>query len=314
MSGSPWIGHSEPRVNTHYLARRGEELIDRIERHGVAVPPDNRLTRAIRTIDQWNENYRAGKDVCAEDLQEQRLFLEAHKVLMEALVVVFARDERPAGMTAIDAMHLRSLLEGPELSQDGKPDSARDLQFEAYVGASLVLAGLSVTKGEPDYILLYHGQSIGVAAKRLTSRKPEKLYDRLREAHSQIRDSTGVGFVAVNLDSWGEGPLQGNSPEEFGAGFRTELREAYKQIGKLADRPALLGAIIFRSWHGFDFDGNRPSFRVQTAQQVIAFAEHEDEERRVREFFDPALLRLKASHATIGALLNPPSNALGKTT
>lgn len=309
MSQSEWIGHSEPRVNTNQLARRGEEALARIERAGVAVPPDNRMIRAIRFIDQWNDEYRAGRDVRPDDIQRQRLFLESHKVLMDALVVVFAHDERTSGRAAISAEHLRSFVEGSDLPQEGRADGPRDYQFEAYVGASLVLSGLSVERGEPDFTLQYYDQTIGVAAKRLTSTKPQKLYDRLREAHTQIRESTGSGFVAVNLDSWGEAPLLSDSPEQFGIHFRKELKEAYEQLGKLAERSALLGAVIFRSWQAFDFSGERPTFGIQTGQQVIAFAETDDEQRRVREFFGPALDRLKASRARIGALLSPHPDA-----
>jgi hypothetical protein len=309
MFQSEWIGHSEPRVTTNHLARRGEELLVRIKRRGVNIPPDNRLSRAIRFIDKWNEDYRAGNDVRPDDFQTQRLFLESHKVLMDALFVVFARDERVAGEAAIRDEHLRSFLEGSDSPVTGKADSPRDFQFEGYVGASLVMSGLKVTRSEPDFTVQFDGDTIGVAAKRLTSTKPKKLFDRLRDAHTQIRQSAGSGFVAVNLDSWGDSQLSGDSPAQFGLRFAQDLQEAYKQLGRLSERPALLGAIIFRSSSAFDFSGDRPRFGVQSGTQIVAFTENDKEQRRVFEFFGPALAQLRAGHAEIGQLLVVQSNA-----
>lgn len=127
MTQQPWRDFQLPRLNTHRLARRGEEVLARIAKAGVTIPSDNRVARAIRAMDDLNVRIRAGQDVLPDDIAHQSLLIEGHPLLFEALVIVFARWERQTGSTTITNQHISALLDGGDLPHP-EFDHARNLQ------------------------------------------------------------------------------------------------------------------------------------------------------------------------------------------
>lgn len=304
MPSNGWQSISIPRIGARSLARRSDEVLERIARAGITVPSDNRISRAAKEILQLDDDAKVGIDVDPADVDRQKLLVEAHRTLFESFVVLFARSDRPNGAQAITKDHLRAFLDGRDLPHPSS-DRARDFQFEAYVGACLALSGLTVKAREPDIELRYHSEVVGVAVKRLTSSKPERVYDRVREASNQLRDSQGVGFVAVNLDNWLAGPLRGESAEQIGREFTVNLRAAYAQISKLASRPALRGTIIFANWSSWDFSESRSRFALQMGFQTLVLTDSDEDEADAEKFFLPAFARLTNSFAELGKLISP---------
>ncbi len=297
-----WNDFQLPRVSTHKLARRGEEVLERIARAGVTVPSDNRIARAVHAMDRLNDLCRSGRDVDPDDIERQQILIEAHRLLVESLMIVVARWERRTGPTTITNGHLSALLDGSDLPRTDF-DHPRNLQFEAYVGASLALSGLNVRYAEPDFVIDYYRSELGIAAKRLTSRKPERLYDRLREATNQLRDADRQGYVAVNLDNWIDEPLRSEEPAEVGRQFVGELGAAYRELAKVSSRPALNGAMIFASWNVWDFSGSRSRFALRSAEQVVALTDDEQDVVKATSLFAPAKARLRNSMREIGRLV-----------
>jgi hypothetical protein len=89
------------------------------------------------------------------------------------------------------------------LSGAGTPDheassAARNIQFEAVLGAQFVASGFPVTFAEPDFIFELGGVRYGMAAKRTGSAK--MLAQRVAEGAKQLARLGLSGFVAVNLD------------------------------------------------------------------------------------------------------------------
>ena len=304
MTKQPWNDFQLPRLCTHKLAERGKEVLERIARAGVTVPVDNRVARAVRAMDVLNERIRAGQDVSPSEVEYQQTLVEAHRLLFEALVIVFARWERRAGPNTVTKEHLAALLNGGDLPNPDF-DHSRNLQFEAYVGATLALSGLSVRYAEPDFAFSFYDGELGVAAKRLTSRKPTKLFDRFREASKQLVDSGRRGYVAVNLDNWIEEPLHSEDPEEVGKQFETELREAYRALAKASSREAIRGAMIYANWNKWDFSGKRSRFALRSAEQTLALTDEENDEQQALEFFESEKARLRNSFHEISLLLAP---------
>lgn len=304
MQSEGWKDFGIPRISAYRLVRRSEDVLRHITEAGVLVPPDNRISRAAKLLRALDEDVRAGRDVDRDDLARQAVLVEAHRTLFESFVVLFARGDRPSGNEAISKTHLQAFLDGRDLP-DPAADTPRDLQFEAYVGACLSLSGLSVRAREPDFELLYHSKPLGVAAKRLTSTKPARVYDRLRHATNQLRDSYGAGFVALNLDGWLTEPLSGATPEEVGREFTASLQSAYMQMRKLATRSALRGTLVFASWHGWDFSGSRSRFALRMGVQTVVITDSDDDEGMAKRFFAPAYHRLRSSFGELGKLIAP---------
>jgi len=303
VARTPWFGQQHPAINLNHLARRGEEVLERIARAGVTVPPGNRIARAISRLDTLNEELRAGRFPAETDFATQRLILEHQSTLLDALLVVFALDERKVGPRAIKEVHLSALLEGADLPLSEGHDRSRDFQFEAVVGASLALAGLQVQFGEPDFHVAFYDSEIGVAVKRISSAKPTKVYDRLREANQQLRANALQGIAVVNLDAWPSDLEPAESADSFGARFEEDCYEAYRQLMKLSERPNLIGVIISRTNCGWDFGASPPQPWRQSGWQIILFADDEREKSRLISFFDPAFSRLQASRGEIARLL-----------
>lgn len=93
---------------------------------------------------------------------------------------------------------LRHLLKGNVDPLEDASSAARNFQFELVLLALCDLAGLHGYVGEPDIVLESPTGRLGVAAKRLASQRA--LPERVLEAVTQIRDSTGSGVVALNIE------------------------------------------------------------------------------------------------------------------
>jgi len=93
---------------------------------------------------------------------------------------------------------LRPLVSGAEFSTgESNAASARDFQFESFVGAVCELSGYSVDFAEPDLVLGDLCQVFGIAAKR--PRNSSRFEKNFRKGVKQITGSGKPGLVAVDL-------------------------------------------------------------------------------------------------------------------
>jgi len=93
---------------------------------------------------------------------------------------------------------LRTLVSGAEFSTgESNAASARDLQFESFVGAVCELSGYSVEFGEPDLVLSDDSQVFVIAAKR--PRNYARCEKNFKKGVRQINGSGKPGMVAVDL-------------------------------------------------------------------------------------------------------------------
>ena len=93
---------------------------------------------------------------------------------------------------------LNQLASGHELSaEDLKNTSARDFQFETFIGAVCKLSGYQIEFDEPDLIVADKDVRFGIAAKRPRSHKT--IEKNLRKAAKQVQKSGIEGIVALDL-------------------------------------------------------------------------------------------------------------------
>ena len=301
MQFGPWSNFRLERIGSGTLAARGREVVSLLRKRGVASPPENRLERAIRLTEQTNDGNVL---IRADDPQTAARVLEAFRTLVEAFTVVWTLVERVRGVNPFPSERLAYLLQGADLPTEDANPKARNTQFELLVGATLVMGDADILPEEPDYRLLYHGEYVGVAVKRLTSTKPNTLWGHLRDASHQIVAHGGKGFVAIGLDSW-VSDLDAEDVEEVGRKFNEQLQEAHAQLQKASERQALLGALIFANWSRWAFDGAKPTIDWRAPTQLIAFTDTAQELGRVKDFYEPLRARYEASMAEMGKLLRP---------
>lgn len=303
MEASPWINFRVDRISSYKLSIRGREILAMFAKRGIQIEPGNRLERAIRLTETANSDYEAGRFIESENTEPNRRLLEAFRTLWDALVVMHTVVDRPQASGALSNDLLAAFLSGADLPLEDANPYARNTQFEAYVGATLVLSGLSVTRAQPDFRMQFHGREVGVAVKRLTSTKPAKVYDRLREATHQLRDASLNGFAALNLDPWVTDLGDDPDPTAVGALFNQQLEDAHEQLDKASERPHLLGVIIIAHWSRFVFGAQRPELDWRAPTQIITFTETEFDVARMQEFFGPARARLENSLRDIERLI-----------
>lgn len=163
----------------------------RLEELGVRIPPGNRLVQARRLLAEVN----SGKPpLTPSDERVLKRVAEAQRTVTEQYII--ARAVRQAGSPT--SQKLEEMLGGPEVEEHEKNPIARNTQFELYVTAMLAMGGATVTLAEPDALMLFDSEEVGVAAKRLSS--PKQLRRRLEEGVKQIERSHRRGFVAMNVD------------------------------------------------------------------------------------------------------------------
>ncbi|MFM8332917.1 MAG: hypothetical protein ACKN9T_14630 [Candidatus Methylumidiphilus sp.] len=93
---------------------------------------------------------------------------------------------------------LKRLISGtPFQKNQAQQNSARDFQFESYLGAVCELSGYQVVFEEPDLMIRDNLIQFGLAAKR--PKNPRKIETNYRKAARQIKHSGSPGLIALDL-------------------------------------------------------------------------------------------------------------------
>lgn len=303
MYNSGWSNFGLDRVSSDKLAHRGREILEMMQRRGIRPPPSCRLERGIRLTEAANDDFFAGRPLSESDTDRLLRLREAWRTIWEALMVMDAVVKKRASSTAITNEHLVSFLEGADLPSEDANPLARNRQFEAVTCANLIHSGLAVSSGEPDCRFVQFGETVGVAVKRLTSVKPQKVYDELRDAAGQLRRSKLRGYVALSLDNWIDDLGSDDDSEVVGARFNEQLEKAHEKLDAISERPLVLGAFVSVSWSTWHFGGDRPALEWRMPQQIRCFTEDLAQVARQRELFEPARRRWEAAMAEIGSLV-----------
>ena len=93
---------------------------------------------------------------------------------------------------------LCQLVSGAEFSTlESNTASARDFQFESFIGAVCELSGYAVRFDEPDIVVTENDKAFGIAAKR--PRNERRIENNCKKAVRQIRNSGMSGLIALDL-------------------------------------------------------------------------------------------------------------------
>lgn len=266
LSGSVAIG-----ICARYAERRFAQL-------KVSSSTPNRLQRARQALEALR-----GVPPEPADLVK---FRDATRTIHDQYYIARALRGDPAKLHLGLKKQLARMLGGPDLAQDEDHNSsqARNVQFELLVGAWLTSGGARVRSAEPDLRVMIGDEDVGVAVKRVRSKK--RLSKRLNEAVAQIEKSPGRGIIAICVDSWlDELPLEANS-EELGAQFDRSFPEFDAHLDRLSDNERVYGLLAIGTRAGWDLTSVPPSLHFGTFTKFRTIARRDNDAEVFRRFWD----------------------------
>jgi hypothetical protein len=168
------------RVQGDYLRHRLENAIVGLMKLEVRLPTTGRHIRYLQVLQDW---YARPVPLDETDGAKMQIYAEARRFAWETFLITAALERYGNAQDSPFTPERFRLMFRDDIDEN----RSKDAQFELYVGAELVLTGLSVTHGEPDLRFAYGQETVGLAAKRITSLQDRTLEDRIREAERQIK-------------------------------------------------------------------------------------------------------------------------------
>lgn len=235
--------------------------IERFEIAGVRVPQYGRLREYAK---QFEHAVRA-----IETAEAGRLNLEyLHRALLDVTDLSLIA-EQFATATPVKGFRYaadRAMKGGRLLADEKNQSSARDFQFELFIGAIFKRGGYDVSFEEPDVIVRGSFGDVVIAAKR--PRSMDNLLRLFEDADEQIDRSGKPGLIAVDISflimpndlhlsaAAGAGPLLNAAVDAFAVDTR-------KNAGRLVRSPATIGYISYAAMLVIDY--KRPQLIVPRA-------------------------------------------------
>lgn len=243
----------------------------------IPFPGDCRLLRARNHVLAVHEQ--------RTDQPPDDVLAEATRTIFESYYIARAlslADGRPPDQI-VDA--LARMLGGPDIPGDESDNTSRprNTQFELFFGAWLVSGGVDVAFGEPDLIAHAMDQQLGIAAKRVRSRR--QITRRFREAADQIRKRTGTGVVAVNVDHLLEAGDAPTDAKGLGEMFDRSVPE-YDECMVIAQQdPAVKAFAAVGTRMAWDRSGKHPRLHIGLLFKWRYIPDDDADEQRHQEFW-----------------------------
>ena len=275
ISGAPIVGSAG-------LVARAKWAIEVFEQLGVTVNQSGRLPSAIRLLDSINDKPSLMLAASTEFLYAVG---EADRTIWEFFIIAYVADMRGRRKgTPFTPSMLTTALAGAQTEISDKHPKPRSTQFELYVAALLSLGGADVQLEEPDLRMLYWGDRVGVAIKRMRSNAPEALEARLLEAAKQIAKRSRQGFIAINVDVlFSEKVLPGDELVR-----NQEFNGVMAAIDAILDRrfntlKHVRGLLIFGRLEVWDLEASPPRHDTALPMSQRLFDDEEDRTQIVRD-------------------------------
>lgn len=280
-----WYESPLRAMGSGVLEVRLEQSLRYLERRGIRVPQTGRHRNAVKLLSAVN---RAQGDLDPTDTDLLVRLQYAHRDAYELFLIAFAATLRHGrANTPFSEEKLQAVMSGPPCG-DGANPYPRNIQFELFVAAMLVIGSVEVRRGEPDLRILYGKEFIGVAAKRLASLAPHQAKHHFKVGIDQIRTSGLRGILAFNLDSRFTGmPHSMDSQERMGqfqATFETvePIFEQYRE-----PNPHVLGYLAFgyqSEWITDLAHSGKPGLMTHMPYRWFGWPNNDAEQRLYLEF------------------------------
>lgn len=173
------------------LLLRYKNALARLESLGVRVSASSRLRKYASRLETAIDDPRPA-------VEEEFIFAMAF-ALREVDEIIELVEHLPRTLDPATLRLLRDVHRGAEHpDDDDASSSARESQYELYLGAVLRRAGLPARHGSPDLVAEYNGRDHYIEAKRPSS--AQRVDDRIRSAVHQLRRLSRPGIIALSLD------------------------------------------------------------------------------------------------------------------
>jgi hypothetical protein len=251
--------------------------IARLASFGINLPPGSRFQLLRAAVDKAHNHIGP--------FPSSEVLAEATRSIFELYLIsrCLRSDGRPLSDT-LDTT-IRKILEGPLLPRDEneRNSAARNFQFELSVGAWLTAGGVEGRLAEPDLQIMFLGRSIGVAAKRVSSRK--QLLRRVKDAIAQIDASGMDGLIAINVDPLiDELQLTGNR-EDIVRAFESAVPELGQALALAARHPRVVGLLALGMHDAWEDAEPRPRVMMSSFVDWKFLPHDAEEETKINAFF-----------------------------
>lgn len=276
----PWHRETKEGLAFRAFVRRAHSVIEVLRSRGVRIPASNRLSRAAAMLERIDGQTRSGQDVQTQEAAA------AHAVqsIFDASLVAYAIETTQHPFVSIPNARLRHLVLGADSPVGEKKTMARDVAFEALVGALLVLGGLDARPEEPDYLTTLDGETIGIAAKRCTATSLSSVTNLVRKATDQLRRADVRGFVFISVDQLLTHLPSGQAAADVGGHFMAQVAAVHHALETQKKDRRLLGGILFGRHVTFSGPAECRKIKLQAPMQVMAYADPPGEARRISDF------------------------------
>jgi len=205
--------------------------LNRFRELRIPVPQDSRLERARSIVGAASSGHALNSPQLAEAIRT---------VLEMRWIARALRDAPPRPQRLTNAV--ATMLSGPDIEEAANGRTKpRSLQFELYIAALLTAGRVPVKYEEPDLLIHYLGEWVGIAVKRPRSRRRiAKLIDK---AADQIERRASRGMVAINVDGLLDEAAADGAAWEKTAGIVDQLPEIRDGIRTLLKRPRVRGLL-----------------------------------------------------------------------
>ena len=283
----PWTCGSPIPVNPSASVAGADWAIDRYRQLGIRHSPGNRLQQARELLAQF-----AGTNAPLDSTDEELLhrITESTQTCFEHYLIARSTGTCSGKLPPEMVRKLEESLTGAEVADEEVNSPGRDIQFELFVRAFLVMGSVSVWIAEPDLRFQYNGREVGLAAKRV--KRPHKLRRRFKDAVDQIERTRHGGFVAVNADLLVRELGSEANAAELGTRFQERL-DALKRIDEeFGSRALVMGRLVFGTeaiWH---LEKGKPKLELRSFRQYYVYAKSDEEAKAADRFFPPLRARI----------------------
>jgi hypothetical protein len=253
-------------------------------------------------LDRWNTD--SNPIDTSNSLETARLGA-AHRTAWETFLITVAVDQmRPQKGEDLFTSGKLSLMMGGGDVHDGRDTSARDAQFELYVGAQFRLGSVEIHGGEPDLRMRYGHELIGIAAKRVSSPASKQLKTHLNKAVEQIDRSGFRGFIAVNLDSRFDNVDLHQPVEDQLRQFEGAFDSVNSHLAKHYHKKSVLGLLLFgyvTAWGPSPISGTAPRLNTAAPLRWVRWTDDAGEALHHNDFAEAWQSRMRRRLAVLSS-------------
>jgi hypothetical protein len=274
-----WVAAPSPgRAGTSSIIQSGKYALARFNELGIPFPTPNRLQRAVEAV----EELQSATDTTL-DLPR---FRGATRTIYDSYYIARASASAAGRIDPESRNQLARMLSGPDLvmEEDENSSRARNVQFELLLGAWFTCGGAAVRIAEPDLRVIVGGEELGIAAKRIRSRR--QIRKRIHKAVAQVLRGPGRGFPALCVDALLDDLDQLGDPDVLGRQFDECFPEFDDEIARLEGEPRIYGLLAMGTRAGWVPGSTPPQLDIGSFIKFRALIRNPGEQVRFNNFWE----------------------------